>query len=304
MQTQDFIQELKYHFTAKTPCIWVNSLEEKRAEQLILKAYNELNPTKKGLYWSIGFGGKTINPINGKIINNADALRSQDPFYMQESGNEEFTDIPPNAQRFFSYILNNKQEMIYIVRDYPDFNRLLSEQRMIRDIYERNIGNSSGYSPLVIISTTRTIPLSLQKLFVALDLDLLNEAEVSQIVDAYCTQNTLSMTKEEKYNITKAALGLTKLEIGRIFNFSLQKENKLDTKIISTEKMTTIKKSSILTYIEPHKTLDTIGGHAALKEWIKSIKACMSPEAEEFGIKAPKGTIFMGPGGTGKVVLA
>ena len=303
MVTETFTQELVYHFKARTPCIWINSLEEKRAEQLVLRAYREARSYGFAIYWSIGFGGQLINILNNRKVNTEEIMQERDPFRVSDA-EEEYANIPPNSSKLFNRILNTERETLYIIRDYPDFARMLTEQRMIRDIYERNINNSNVYAPLVIISTNRNIPISLQKLFVALDLDLMKESEIAEILDAYCAQHNLSPSEQEKFEVVKASCGLTKMEIGRIFNFSLQKEKRLDPKIISEEKVTAVKKSSIITYIEPRKTLDSVGGHPALKEWIKSIKACMTPEAEEFGVKAPKGTIFMGPGGLGKTAIA
>ena len=78
---------------------------------------------------------------------------------------------------------------------------------------------------------------------------------------------------------------------------------KLDVSSISTEKINTIQKSGILTYKIPKITLDDIGGHIDLKNWIVEAKKTLSKNAKAFGIKPAKGFLATGIAGCGNDML-
>ena len=188
--------------------------------------------------------------------------------------------------------------VMLIFRDLPDINRNLNIQRAIRDICERNIKKAS-YVPIIIISPMSFVPEMIQNTVELIDLPLFNTSEITRVV----RQNSPGIENGDALDIAKATSGLTSFQMKHVYADSINRLGNLDISIINKAKIQEVKKNDKLTYIEPKKTLDMIGGHTKLKDWIQEVKACMVPEAEKFGIQQSNGAIFLGLAGTGKTAI-
>ena len=100
----------------------------------------------------------------------------------------------------------------------------------------------------------------------------------------------------------KAAAGLTIFQANQALKNMVV--NNGNAKYLYDVKTDIIKQSGVLTYVNPERTLDKIGGHDLIKNWIRQTKQCMTPEAKKFGIQTTKGAICMGLAGTGKSLIA
>jgi len=72
---------------------------------------------------------------------------------------------------------------------------------------------------------------------------------------------------------------------------------------IRSAKAEAIKSSDLLELMESGN-MDSVGGMDHLKQWVRLRTDCYSPEAQEFGIEAPKGLVLVGVPGTGKSLIA
>ena len=61
-----------------------------------------------------------------------------------------------------------------------------------------------------------------------------------------------------------------------------------------------INESGVLDYKVPKANLDNVGGNHKFKEWVNIVEACMTEDAREYGIPAPKGYLSVGIPGTSK----
>jgi SpoVK/Ycf46/Vps4 family AAA+-type ATPase len=59
-----------------------------------------------------------------------------------------------------------------------------------------------------------------------------------------------------------------------------------------------------LDFVVPRVTMDDVGGLTHLRTWLRRVKAAMSVRAREAGVDQPKGVLLLGPGGTGKSLVA
>ena len=80
----------------------------------------------------------------------------------------------------------------------------------------------------------------------------------------------------------------------RMFDLGTLRENKANK----------LSRSSSLELMRPTDRLSEVGGMEDLKEKIKEIELKMHPDAKLVGLKQPRGFMFVGPGGTGKTLLA
>ncbi len=123
-----------------------------------------------------------------------------------------------------------------------------------------------------------------------------NENEINTII-----QNAVGMTWME----FETALALGIVEMQNILDGREDKDQHPDDyiKIILEHKTEAIKKSDLLELL-PSSSMSEVGGLDLLKEWLEKRGAAYSPEAREYGIKAPKGFLTVGPPGGGKSLVA
>src|SRR5690606_20433593 len=70
------------------------------------------------------------------------------------------------------------------------------------------------------------------------------------------------------------------------------------------EKQQIIRKSGLLEYYPATESFDSVGGLAALKDWLNKRSVAFGEEAREFGLPAPKGILMLGVQGCGKSLCA
>lgn len=313
-------KDLENHFRIKTQCIWIETFEEQKALSIIRKAIIKLQAEQaktcsnnkpqqlqryEAFEWSAGIGGYKINLINGeRIVSYEDSNDNLDL-----DVESPLTEIPPTIYALLASIRTIQEQKdapptLFILKEFTGIINGAEQQRYIRDIKERLSVKDETYTPIIVIAPMATIPFSLQKLFVTLKLPLPDTETILSYIDSYVGKNAINSNATERENIARAACGLTSLEIIRAFNMSYLLKGSLDATMIINEKIQTIQKSGILTYRQPKQTLNSIGGHGALKDWIRETKLCMTDQAKEFGIKHARGYISVGYPGAGKTAIA
>jgi len=101
-----------------------------------------------------------------------------------------------------------------------------------------------------------------------------------------------------------AASGLPIAIAENALALSIAKTNLVSVQAIQQHKKSMLAKSNCLEYITQKETIKHLGGYAAYKDWLSKRKKAFSKEAREFGLKSPKGVLFIGIPGTGKSLAA
>ena len=145
--------------------------------------------------------------------------------------------------------------------------------------------------------------------------------EISGLLDRF-TQNPqikVNLTDLGRDKVLRSALGLSANQALRVFGKSIVAEIKgtngqilkpsgtLDERgidMITAEKKSIIRESGALEFFTPQETIADIGGLEVLKEWLRGREADFTPEAQAYGIPAPKGIALIGIPGTGKSLTA
>jgi SpoVK/Ycf46/Vps4 family AAA+-type ATPase len=77
-----------------------------------------------------------------------------------------------------------------------------------------------------------------------------------------------------------------------------------DINEIITAKRNLVRQNGLLEFVQAPLDINEIGGISKIKEWLRVRKDAFSPEALNFGIKAPKGVLILGVQGSGKSLCA
>lgn len=149
-----------------------------------------------------------------------------------------------------------------------------------------------------------------QIIFVSSNLDIHPEIEpllmleidegISQEEIRRIVERSEKVLEEDIEEVVRAMKGLSATEIHNI----LQSNSIVKPQEVKKIKARQIKKRTNLEYEEPQISFNVIGGNENIKEYVQTLKACLNPQAERFGIKPPKGLIIVGPQGTAKSTMA
>ena len=110
-------------------------------------------------------------------------------------------------------------------------------------------------------------------------------------------------TQEMEEELINSVSGLSLSEAQTAFSISLVSCRDWDISLILKEKKQLISKTGMLDYYDQPVSMDDVGGLKNLVGWIKNRKQCFSQEAEEYGLKKPRGLLTIGMPGCGKSLV-
>lgn len=324
------IKEIEKAVNSGIPIIWINSFEERRIiEELINsdsiigidKTDGVLNPRVKFKLWSASQG---LVDIVDKQYLEYDTLL---PTNTNTVGNPTvaFTTI---AEELIHY--SNHDRMVVVIRDFHKYctgNPM--PIRKLRDLY-KHLAKSSKF--IIITGPSADIPDELQKEITYINFEYPTRDDIRIMIN-----NILNMlknspsakvdsknkdyrivihkgeskrfkvcyTEEEMELIVKSAQGLTKTELtSSITNSIHNNDGVIDYKIILKQKEEIIKRSEILEMWSNIEDMENVGGNEELKTWLLQRKHALTGKAANFGIRPPKGVLFVGVPGSGKSLFA
>jgi ATP-dependent 26S proteasome regulatory subunit len=295
----DFIKELSDLFQAKVRYIGITTIEEQRVIPDIIHAFNsvyseENDVVAKKYAYSQSSGLGEINDA-GRLIDEYDAGRNT---VRNDIGLLDF------INNVYHEMQTVKKANLIICKEFntiTDFGTM----RYMRDL--NSMVTKNCYCPVVIIAPSFKLMPSIQKMFRIVKYTPPDEELIKQMIEGLQDKaftDITKLTEEETEQVIIAAKGLTFQEIKFALRLSYIKHKKFIAKELLDEKIQIIKKSGVLSYKEPELTLDDIGGHKILKQWIKDTKTCMSKEAAAFGVDRTRGFISTGLAGSGKTAVA
>ena len=277
-----FHQNLLDLLKAREPGIWITTSEEKEVMIAVKNAIDTVEEYENVYTWSLTEGinrltteNNTIHyeQIEGPSLQKLDAM-------LKESNN---SDLP--------------QSRVWILKDYHLAMSNPMAIRSIRDVKECPTGRST---PIIIISPSNEVPLELQKTFKVLNYDTPSEKDIFELLNLWTNSKDITLQSREQTNIAKRLFGFTRSEILSMLNLSFIKYGTINLEIVNEKKVEMINESGVLDYKVPSASLDNVGGNHKFKEWIDVVEACMTEDAREYGIPAPKGYLSVGIPGTSK----
>ena len=297
------MEEVRFLLKARTECIWINTYEETQAINDLQEVIIDSFPTCKLQVWSNTEGLKSIPLTAGEKVEPADPRLREVPALFAQIRN----DVLAGQDR----IQPNVSPIVYVLRDLHNLMADARTRRCIRDVKEYN---STRYLPIVVIAPSNEIHDEVAKLFKIVDYELPDKELVGKLVDEANQLMERAIKQGKKYepikdkdtiqDIVNSCVGLTQKEIDSLLLRSVIKYKTINLDYIAEEKIEAIRKSGTLDYKQPEKTLKDVGGHELFKEWFYEMKELYRPEAREFGLPKPKGTLLLGVPGTSKTASA
>lgn len=197
------------------------------------------------------------------------------------------------------------------------FHHYVNGTKVIRSLLNNFILSKKNKHILLFVSPKMDIPLELSTFISYLDFSLPTETAIAQRLAVVETSYTKAVEKiglkidpmsdAIKQSAIEAALGLTAFQAEDAFTVGSISAGAFDDKFVSyvfQEKIQTVRKSGLLTYLPPDTSFDDLGGLGDLKKWLKMQVKTFSKEAKVYGLTPSKGLLLNGISGTGKTAIA
>jgi AAA+ superfamily predicted ATPase len=277
--TDSWADQLDLLIRARTPILWIRSLEEERGETLLEQAAQRLGG-RTLLRWDFIDGLSGAPNRSGEAARNPmAALACLDP-------------LPP------------EQGALLVLRD---FHRYCEDAGVCRRL--RNLAASLRQAPrtLVITAPDWSIPRELEDSITLLDLPLPAAEEIRRLLSTIANASGQPLAPGVCEQLTAACHGLSEQRVRQLAARALARRGQLgeaDLAEVLEEKRQAIAKSELLEYCPSEATPADIGGLEALKHWLEQRHMAFSEEAMRYGLPLPRGVLLVGPQGTGKSLTA
>lgn len=303
----NFTEELSWLLKSKTKCIWIRSYEEQQVLNDIKSVLLNSFPGMKLVTWSY-FGGYQKEPLTNREIKE-DALPAFPPDVLfqeiidRQKEGKQITNSKGDKE------IINKNENIYVLKDFHLINNEKLLIRALRDAKERTPQEMISYNPIIVISPIVDLPLEHEKLFNIIDYATPSKEQITVIMN-----NFVKLIKTSgKYKVpTEATIascidlaqGLIIDEVKHYCARSISKYSTISEEMFYEARLDLIKKTGILEYKKSDSNMSDMGGNYSFKEWIEDIKDSFSAEAIAFGVEKSKGFLGLGVPGTAKTLAA
>jgi AAA+ superfamily predicted ATPase len=182
--------------------------------------------------------------------------------------------------------------------------------RMLRDLMAsfQNVG-----STLILIDNSDKFPDVVKTYARPFDLSFPSEKELENIVRRTLQEFhrdkpiEVAVTRKGLATIVRNLRGLTRRQAERVVLDTVTDDRRFDDEDINTViagKRQMIQRGELLEYIQAPQNLKEIGGMRRLKRWLRTRSGAFAPEAEAFGLRAPRGVLMLGVQGGGKSLCA
>lgn len=270
-------KELKELIAARYPLVQVVSSEEDR----VLAALTEIAKPDKltVMVWSVTKGARVQHSGEGaKAVTRDQGQKPHEALMKIES-----YDIPG----------------VFVLLDFHPYTKDPQVVRALRDVVS---AFRTGEKPrtLVLVSPVQGVPAEVEKEAAIIDFALPVRDEIRSLLTPLATQIGQALTED----VIDACLGLTAAEAENAASKSVVQSNRIDARLVLAEKKQIIKKNGSLEYVETSESMDTVGGLATLKTWLRKRRNAFSAKAREYKLPRPRGVVIIGPTGTGKSLMA
>lgn len=219
------------------------------------------------------------------------------------------------VKKLLEYIEKNSADrQLFILKDFHPYFQDPAVRRSFRNVIGRL--KSKG-TTVLFVTPLYAIPEELIKDVQVLDFALPGDEGLRdrllfvqrgvEATKAVGSHHDFSISPEIMAKAIEAAKGLTDSEAENAYTLAIVGSKKFDQAFVGsvfTEKVAHLKKSGLLTYLEPDVTFDEVGGLEGLKAWIRQRGQAYLPAARKYGLPYPRGVLLCGVPGSGKTLLA
>ena len=267
---------------ARHPCILINTTEEEAALPIIRAV--ALDRGTDVWQWSVTRG------VRDGLVANSPAI----------------PDTEHPAAALCHFVQTCKRRSILVMLDIIGHLKDERTLRMLRDAIEQT---EKFHGTIVLIDAREELPAAIDVLTTRFDLSLPDDDAVE-----HCIRDTLrEINNEQRIEVAVSRKGLTMMvknlrgltcrQVKQAVIDAVAEDLRFDDADVNAllaRKRRALGGNSLLEYIESPATLEEIGGLVKLKSWLNLRQNCLSDEAAEFGIPAPRGLLMLGVQGAGK----
>ncbi|WP_017337828.1 AAA family ATPase [Pseudomonas fluorescens] len=286
---KNFEIKLEEHFMAGAPAIYIQSAEEARVDQLLIRLQDTLG-LKRIHEWNLGHGWVDFD--------------NKRPLGNPESGK---TELEHALLALLDADLEQSLIVIKGARLALEHNTLaIARLKQLLNLIERH---HAGECSVILVSEAVCIPAPIEAQVTLLSLPLPDRKEIKAML-VQAESNGLLAVPDNLNDLAISGLsGLTGSEIGQLLRMVGRQTETLDEKalqMILHEKEQIIAKSGVLEMVGVDVKLSDIGGLENLKHWLEQRATIIRrlDEAIKQGVKAPKGVLIVGMPGCGKSLTA
>lgn len=277
------LNQIKNSINVGQPIIQIISYEEKRIEGHLKSMFEQMNRNQAFLYWDIN---------NGLVKDDQAVQGTKDPIQALNAI------MKINAAGFCVF---------------RDLNSMLKNNdaivRKLREAYRRF--KNSKFS-IFLLSPDEYFNDALKKEIDIVYFELPDYNELADLFNRFIQSmqksgRVVELTEDQKKNFIIGVQGLTLDEAYKAFMKAFHGKSRITGDLIQTiheEKKQLILKEGVLEYYAQKFTLEDLGGLDNLKDWLAKRQRAFSKEAQDYGLKRPRGFLAMGVSGCGKSLAA
>lgn len=276
-------EEFKLLLQARNTCMWIVTVEERRAENAIAAVAASEGYAVR--FWDCATGAKDVE---GAAIDLGGSI---------------------GAASVLAKIADRESRMgreVWVLRDLhkwlgnPQVERML--KTIARDLQDE--ADPTKWASVVVLAPSPEVPETLRNSAVTLDWPLPTRPELEAILGEALAASKAKI-KGNRSSAVDAMAGLSADDAASAIARSLAEVGQVDPAIIAGEKKRIINRMPGLTWYQPDpRGLDGVGGLEFLKEDLEESWAAFSPEARKFGVPTPRGVLVVGISGCGKSLVA
>ncbi len=181
----------------------------------------------------------------------------------------------------------------------PDFYRFMQSTEIVQALAHQIQQGKANRTFVLVLSPIVQIPVELEKMFVVLEHDLPDRAQLEQIAKGIATEKDEMPKGEDLAKLIDAAAGLTRFEAEGAFSLSLVRDGKLTPQNVWDLKTQALKKSNLLTLHRGSETFADLGGLDAVRHFCtRAIGA-----GKQRSTARARGILLLSPPGCGKSAL-
>lgn len=286
----NFALELETLIRARYPIIYVVTSEEMRVQKVVVEVAQKRE--KKVFEWTYSTG----------IVPAGTSIQSQ-------KHRNAATKDPLMA---LDQVIEQVEPAIFLFKDFHPF-LTKNNFAVIRKLKDIAIQLKTSYKTIILVSPVMEIPIELEKEITLLNFPPPGRDELAALLEGILAdvqkirQVRIDLDESGRERLLQAALGLTISEAENVFAKIIVTGDGLDAEDVQAvfaEKQQIIRKSGLLEYYATTENFDSVGGLAALKDWLGKRTIAFSQEARDYGLPPPKGILMLGVQGCGKSLCA
>jgi hypothetical protein len=184
---------------------------------------------------------------------------------------------------------------------FENLHRFLGSVELIQAIARQAITGKNNRAFIVVLAPVTQIPPELDKLFVCVDHELPDHAQLEEIARGVATQDGELPAGDELARVVDAAKGLTRSEAENAYSLSLVRHGTLKAETLWEIKAGQLKKSGLVSIHRGTESFQQLGGLENLKAFC--LRA-MRRQGEGQPNNRPRGVLLLSPPGCGKSQFA